>query len=110
MNWRVRLLTSYRVIVQLIANTTTTKGLKVQAELDQGHYPVGVKITKQELAGVPLYAARVPGGLELHRPPPTAQVIFARAHSVHGRAMILIKLIGTVADRIRAVRLIQLNR
>ena len=36
MNWRGRPLTSYRVIVQLIANTTTTKGLKVNAELDQG--------------------------------------------------------------------------
>jgi hypothetical protein len=54
MNWRGRPLTSYRVIVQLIANTTTAKGLKVQAELDQGHYPVGVKITKEELAAVPL--------------------------------------------------------
>jgi hypothetical protein len=54
MNWRGRPLTSYRVIVQLIANTTTTKGLKVNAELDEGHYPTGVKITNQELAAVPL--------------------------------------------------------
>ena len=54
MNWRGRPLTSYRVIVQLLANTATTKGLKVQSELDQGHYPIGVKITKEELAAVPL--------------------------------------------------------
>jgi len=54
MNWRGRPLTSYRVIVQLIANTTTKKGLKVNAELDQGHYPKGVKITPKELAAVPL--------------------------------------------------------
>jgi hypothetical protein len=54
MNWRGRPLTSYRVIVQLIANTTTKKGLKVNAELDQGHYPTGVKITNKELAAVPL--------------------------------------------------------
>ena len=54
MNWRGRPLTSYRVIVQLIANTTTKKGLKVQAELDQGHYPTGVKITDKELSAVPL--------------------------------------------------------
>jgi hypothetical protein len=53
MNWRGRPLTSYRVIVQLIANTTTRKGLKVQAELDQRHYPTGVKVTDKELSAVP---------------------------------------------------------
>ena len=54
MNWRGRPLTSYRVIVQLIANTTTKKGLKINAELDEGYYPVGVKISNAELAAVPL--------------------------------------------------------
>jgi transposase len=54
MNWRGRPLTSYRVMVQLIANTTTKKGLKVNAALDEGHYPTGVKITNEELAAVPL--------------------------------------------------------
>ena len=54
MNWRGRPLTSYRVMVELIANTTTTKGLKVNAELDEGNYPTGVKISDKELATVPL--------------------------------------------------------
>ena len=54
MNWRGRPLTSYRVIVALIANTTTKKGLKINAELDEGNYPVGVKISNKELAAVPL--------------------------------------------------------
>ncbi len=54
MNWRGRPLTSYRVVVQLIANTTTKKGLKINAELDEGYYPTGVKITNKELAAVPL--------------------------------------------------------
>jgi len=54
MNWRGRPLTSYRVIVELIANTTTRKGLKVKAEHDQGHYPTGIKITDKQLAAVPL--------------------------------------------------------
>jgi len=54
MNWRGRPLTSYRTIIELIANTTTSKGLKVQAGHDQGHYPRGVKITDQQLAEVPL--------------------------------------------------------
>ncbi len=54
MNWRGRPLTSYRVVVELIANTTTRKGLKVQAGLDQRHYPTGVKVSDKELAAVPL--------------------------------------------------------
>ncbi len=54
MNWRGRTLTSYRVIVQLIANTTTKKGLKVNAALDEAYYPTGVKISNKELAAVPL--------------------------------------------------------
>lgn len=54
MNWRGRPLTSYRVMVELIANTTTRKGLKVQAALDQGSYPTGLKITDKQLAAVPL--------------------------------------------------------
>ncbi len=54
MNWRGRPLTSYRVMVELIANTTNRKGLKVKAGLDQGHYPTGVKVTNEQLAAVPL--------------------------------------------------------
>jgi Rhodopirellula transposase DDE domain len=54
MNWRGRPLVSYRVIIQLIANTTTKKGLKINADLDQGYYPTGVKITNKQLAAVPL--------------------------------------------------------
>jgi hypothetical protein len=53
-NWRGRPLTSYRTIVELIANTTTKKGLKIRADLDEGYYPTGVKVTNKELAAVPL--------------------------------------------------------
>jgi len=56
MNWRGRPLTTYRVIVELIAATTTRKGLKVQADLDEGYYPRGVKVSDKELAAVPLSA------------------------------------------------------
>jgi len=54
MNWRGRPLTSHRVVVDLIAATTTTTGLKVRAQLDQGYYPTGIKVTDKELATVPL--------------------------------------------------------
>jgi len=53
-NWRGKPLLSYEVIVNLIAATTTAKGLKVHAEIDSGTYPAGTKIEDQELAGVRL--------------------------------------------------------
>lgn len=56
-NWRGRPLVSHEVIVNLIAGTSTAKGLKVQAELDAGTYPTGIKVTDQELANVNLQQA-----------------------------------------------------
>lgn len=53
-NWRGRPLTSYRVMVELIAATTTKSGLKIFAEWDQGYYPAGVKVTDAELTAVPI--------------------------------------------------------
>lgn len=53
-NWRGRPLTSYRVIVELIAATTTKSGLKVVAEWDQGSYPAKIKVSDAELAAVPI--------------------------------------------------------
>ncbi len=55
MNWRGRPLESHEVIVQLIAATTTRTGLSVQAELDEGTYPKGVKISDQQMAALPLH-------------------------------------------------------
>jgi transposase len=51
-NWRGRPLVSHDVILNLIANTTTQKGLKIRAELDQRRYPTGTKITDAELSEV----------------------------------------------------------
>ena len=48
-NWRSRPLTSYEVIVNLIANTTTRAGLKIQAVLDTRDYPTGIKITGEQM-------------------------------------------------------------
>jgi hypothetical protein len=53
-NWRGRPLVSHQVIVELIAATRTRSGLRVQAELDRGSYPLGVKLSDRELAAVPL--------------------------------------------------------
>jgi len=60
-NWRGRPLTSYEVIVNLIASTTTASGLLVKAALDTGHYETGIEVTDEELAGVNLPPARFHG-------------------------------------------------
>ena len=49
LNWRGKPLTSYEVIVNLIAATTTSKGLKVKCMLDKNEYPKGIKIKKEEV-------------------------------------------------------------
>ncbi len=49
-NWRGRPLVSYQTIVQLIAATTTTTGLKVRSELDTNSYPAGIKITDEQMS------------------------------------------------------------
>ena len=54
MNWRGRPLTSHEVIVNTIAATTTRTGLRVHAELDTGIYPAGVKVSDEQMAGLPL--------------------------------------------------------
>ncbi len=54
MNWRGRPLTDIRTIVELIAATTTTSGLAVQATYDPGWYPTGIKITDTDYATIPL--------------------------------------------------------
>ncbi len=48
MNWRGRPLESYRTIVELIAATTTKKGLRIRAERDEGYYETGVKISDKD--------------------------------------------------------------
>lgn len=51
-NWRGKPLVSHEVIVNLIASTKTSKGLKVKCQLDENKYPKGIKITDKELAMV----------------------------------------------------------
>jgi len=48
-NWRGKPLESREVIVSLIGATTTAKGLRIQAALDAGQYPTGVKVPDAEM-------------------------------------------------------------
>lgn len=53
-NWRGRPLTSLQVIVNLIGNTTTAQGLKVQARLDDNQYKTGIKVTDEQFNTIAL--------------------------------------------------------
>jgi hypothetical protein len=53
-NWRGKPLVSYEVIVQLIAATTTKRGLTVRCELDGATYETGRKVSDEALAAVNL--------------------------------------------------------
>jgi hypothetical protein len=48
MNWRAEPLTSIQVVLDLIASTTTTKGLAVKAKLDNTIYEKGIVIKDKE--------------------------------------------------------------
>ncbi len=60
-NWRGRPLRSLEVIVNLIGNTTTTTGLRIQAALDTHPYPTGLKVSDEELAAVHMTKATFHG-------------------------------------------------
>ena len=53
-NWRGKPLISHEVIINLIAATTTQTGLQVRCELDPNAYPIGVKVSDDELAALHL--------------------------------------------------------
>jgi Rhodopirellula transposase DDE domain len=54
-NWRGEPLRDYETIVNLIAETTTAKGLRVTCRLDRRKYRTGRKVTPQEMEQVNIY-------------------------------------------------------
>jgi hypothetical protein len=61
MNWRGRPLTSHEVVLNTIAATTTTAGLKVEAVLDVGSYPTGIAVSRDQFAALPITTHTVHG-------------------------------------------------
>ena len=53
-NWRGEPLRDYETIVHLISRTTTAMGLKVTCRLDRRKYPIGRKVTDEEMKCVNL--------------------------------------------------------
>ena len=60
-NWRGRPLESHEVIVNLIGNTTTKTGLRIQAGLDSQTYPTGIAIPADVMKSLKLEKAEFHG-------------------------------------------------
>jgi len=61
MNWRGRPLISREVVVNLIANTTTKSGLKIDARLDDKQYQKGLKVADEVMSKLNLERASFHG-------------------------------------------------
>jgi transposase len=98
MNWRGRPLTSHEVVVQTIAATRTSSGLRVEAVLDPGDYPTGVAISKERFAALPLqqHATHGAWNYTLHpaagAPPVGEGTTEQRSSPAHRRQQMLAKL------------------
>ena len=75
-NWKGQPLTSLKVIVSLIARTTTRKGLKVHAEIDDRSYPTGVKVPDSEMERINLRRDDFHGEWNYEILPASGTVIF----------------------------------
>jgi transposase len=60
-NWRGRPLLSRGVVVNLIANTRTTKGLTIKASLDVNSYDTGVEVSPEEIAALNIHRDKFHG-------------------------------------------------
>lgn len=61
MNWRGKPLVDHETIVSLIGATTTKTGLRIQAGVDRGTYPKGVKVPDDVMDGLSLHRDRFHG-------------------------------------------------
>ena len=64
-NWRGQPLRDYETVVNLIAKTTTAKGLKVTCRLDRRKYPTGREVSDEEMQRVNLERNSLSRRLEL---------------------------------------------
>jgi hypothetical protein len=53
-NWRGKPLVSHEVIVNLIGNTTTKAGLRIQTGIDPQTYPIGIDVPDEVMEGLSL--------------------------------------------------------
>ena len=79
MNWRGRPLVTYETVVALIARTTTSQGLQVDAVLDLEKYPLGVSVTDQVMRGLAIECGSVHGEWNYTLRPRTQEQLHAAA-------------------------------
>jgi hypothetical protein len=60
-NWRGQPLESREIMVSLMGGTTTAQGLRIQAILDAGLYPTGVKVSEAEMQALRIKRAAFHG-------------------------------------------------
>jgi transposase len=60
-NWRGRPLISREVVVNLIANASTSAGLSIQAALDLNEYPTGIKISDEQMRSLNIHPGEFHG-------------------------------------------------
>jgi transposase len=53
-NWRAKPLLTFQTVVNLIGNTRTKKGLKIEAILDEKFYAKGIKVSDEEFKSINL--------------------------------------------------------
>ena len=68
-NWRAKPLVSRQTVIDLIASTTTSTGLKVYARLDPNTYPTKIQVSDEQIHAVNIHWRPVPPRMELHHQP-----------------------------------------
>jgi hypothetical protein len=113
LNWRSRPLTSHEVVVQTIAATRTSGGLRVEATLDGGDYPTGVAISKERMAALPLERHGIRGAWNytLHPQRASGSAETAPAGESRGPAQRRQAMLGRLADpRLTGISTAQLQQ
>jgi hypothetical protein len=98
MNWRGRPLTSHEVVVATIASTRTRTGLRVHAELDTGSYPLGIAVSRAQLAALPIEAHARHGQWNYTIAPTGRQLAVTAAGSTHERTRARTAALQLLAD------------
>ncbi|GLW13204.1 hypothetical protein Misp01_83320 [Microtetraspora sp. NBRC 13810] len=100
LNWRGRPLTSHEVVVNTIAATRTSSGLRVEATLDTGGYPTGVAISKERFAALPLerHATHGSWNYTLHPAPGDGSSPAPPVGEAHGPAQRRQAMLARLAD------------
>jgi Rhodopirellula transposase DDE domain len=101
------------VVVQTIAATRTSGGLRVEAVLDNGDYPTGVAISQERMAALPLerHATHGAWNYTLHSRPVSSAADQAPASESRGAAQRRQAMLATLADpRLTGMTAVQLER